>query len=59
MRRCASLGPHQAGLKFGREGLDLRTPKLGAENLLPLSIDAVGVKTFLAISRPTVTGCII
>jgi hypothetical protein len=47
MRCCARLDPNQAGLKFGKEGLDLRTAKLAAENLLPLSINAVSVKNVL------------
>jgi hypothetical protein len=52
MRRCARLDPDQAGLKFGKEGLDLRTAKFAAENLLSLSINAVSVKNVLRDIQP-------
>jgi hypothetical protein len=49
MVRCrASLDADQARLELCKEGLDLRTAKLAAEDLLPLSIDAVGVKNVLS-----------
>src|SRR6185437_4264663 len=48
---CASP-PLQKGslsrLELGEEGRNLRTPKLAADDLLPLRIDAVGVKNVLS-----------
>lgn len=43
MRRRAGLDADQARIALCKEGLDLHTAKLAAEDLLSLSIDAVSV----------------
>jgi len=48
MRCCAGFDSDQTWLKLCEEGFDLGTAELTAENLLPLSIDAVGVENVLS-----------
>lgn len=59
MSRCTSFDSNQARLQLGEEHLDLGSAKLAAENPMALGAHSVGVKTLFAISRPTVTVCII
>jgi hypothetical protein len=48
VRRCAGFDSDKARLNLCEEGLDLGTAKLAAENLLSLSVDAVGVENVLS-----------